>query len=240
MFCKNCGSELSQDTKFCPVCGMRQDAAPTASPQTYHEPQSAPSSRAVPKKKLSLIPILAAVLALAVAFIAFSALSGNSEKKQKQELLETYIDDDLKELEELKDQIVKKLDSTFFDPDLDLDGVAKRLKEINKLCADLTLKVLDINNSLVNDSEFAKVNGLYVAFAKKASDAVDYLITALENDDGGPEAKQEFLDLLEEADKKYSQLQKELAELAEERDVSYKENRELPFEDLIEEIENIH
>lgn len=32
MFCKNCGTQIADDSKFCPACGAQQDAAPIVNP----------------------------------------------------------------------------------------------------------------------------------------------------------------------------------------------------------------
>ena len=34
MFCKNCGKEISDGTKFCPECGATQEASTVGSPST--------------------------------------------------------------------------------------------------------------------------------------------------------------------------------------------------------------
>ena len=52
MFCKNCGKEISDDTKFCNHCGAAQDsssAQPSAQPVQPAAP--APQPGTAPKKK---------------------------------------------------------------------------------------------------------------------------------------------------------------------------------------------
>lgn len=238
--CKKCGNELAPGVKFCPVCGASQE--PGAGPQTPQRapaPQSAQTPQSTPKKKGSLLRILVPLLAVVVVFFGFSFVRSMMGQKAQQDRLSNYIQKDLAELEDMKDQIAEDLDDALW-KDEDLETGIKHLKDVKKLCADLVLKVLDVNTSLDKDSELAEVNSRYSRFAKKSSDAVDYMISALEDGNSGESTAQKAKSMLEDANEEYSEFQKKLADLAKEREVDYRQNDELPFEDALKGFENIH
>jgi uncharacterized membrane protein len=59
-YCKNCGANLSPESKFCENCGQSSDAAPTVTQESYKAPQAAtppltPSSRLGASFYLALI-----------------------------------------------------------------------------------------------------------------------------------------------------------------------------------------
>ena len=69
MFCRNCGKELPENTRFCNHCGAAQDSAPA---------QPVPAT----KKKTLTIAIVAAVAVIAVVlgvFVIAPALSGDTK-----------------------------------------------------------------------------------------------------------------------------------------------------------------
>lgn len=79
MFCKNCGTQLPDDSKFCVNCGAQIEAAvqpaeaPVAEPPAYEpqpvfaQPQFEAPVVAPKKKKIWLIPVIAIVVVVAVA-----------------------------------------------------------------------------------------------------------------------------------------------------------------------------
>ena len=84
MFCKNCGKEISDDTKFCNHCGAAQDsssAQPSAQPVQPAAP--APQPGTAPKKNPITLVIIAAVVIVAIVlgmFVIAPAMSGNKEQ----------------------------------------------------------------------------------------------------------------------------------------------------------------
>lgn len=85
MFCRNCGSQLPDDTKFCSHCGAAQDNAAAAAPAQPVQPaqpavQYQPSPAAAPKKNplVSILAVMAVVAAILLgALVIAPALSGN-------------------------------------------------------------------------------------------------------------------------------------------------------------------
>ena len=53
MFCKNCGSELSDSAKFCTKCGTKVEAKPTP---VVEEPKEKVKEKVVYKEKVLDIP----------------------------------------------------------------------------------------------------------------------------------------------------------------------------------------
>lgn len=80
MFCKNCGKEISEDTRFCPGCGAEQGTAVKTQRAVSVEPMTnAVAPVATPKKKLSkgaVIGIIAA--AVIVGFVVLFVLPGGN------------------------------------------------------------------------------------------------------------------------------------------------------------------
>lgn len=94
MFCRNCGKEIPNDTKFCNHCGAAQDstsASPSAQPAqpTQSNPQyQAPLPPTAPKKNPMMLIIIAAVVVVAVVigmFVIAPAISGNKGQTQNHE-----------------------------------------------------------------------------------------------------------------------------------------------------------
>lgn len=69
MFCKNCGSEIQEETNFCPKCGTKVENTPQENAALSNTAISTPIETAKRRKKTWLIPcmiLLAALAALAV------------------------------------------------------------------------------------------------------------------------------------------------------------------------------
>ena len=59
MFCKNCGKELTNDTKFCNICGTPVEAVPTTEESTvYIPPVPQPAATSAPQGTTITIPPL--------------------------------------------------------------------------------------------------------------------------------------------------------------------------------------
>jgi len=68
MFCKNCGQQLPDDTKFCPECGTATDLAPQ---NAYYHTQAVYVKPTIPGKGLG---IAAMILGIIGVFASFSSL----------------------------------------------------------------------------------------------------------------------------------------------------------------------
>ena len=90
MYCSNCGTQMSDDSLFCPNCGARRDDAPEPSsvfPEQNETPDPvfAPEPTAL-KKKLSkgaLIGIIAGAAAVVVAAVLLIVLLGGGSSSWK-------------------------------------------------------------------------------------------------------------------------------------------------------------
>lgn len=67
MFCRNCGTQLPDNTKFCNHCGAAQDNSPTQNYQSAQPVHTASRPAGAPKKKSNRIII--AIIVIAVAFV---------------------------------------------------------------------------------------------------------------------------------------------------------------------------
>lgn len=72
-FCGNCGSQINDGTKFCPVCGAVQGAAASGQQQ-----QTAPAQPAGPRTDEEKYRYLAALSYLNVIFMILGLLVGNA------------------------------------------------------------------------------------------------------------------------------------------------------------------
>ena len=83
MFCKNCGNQMKENTKFCENCGTNIETEPVAPVQTapaYASAQASPNTNAtMPKKKkkgkVILILAIVVVLVLGVAMLLNGEIS---------------------------------------------------------------------------------------------------------------------------------------------------------------------
>jgi hypothetical protein len=79
MICKNCGSQLSEGTKFCESCGTPAESNFTAEEQFSQPMQGAVVDTAVPKKKSKKKFIIIGVI-VAVVLILIIAIAGSSSE----------------------------------------------------------------------------------------------------------------------------------------------------------------
>lgn len=80
MFCKQCGKEISDDTRFCPGCGTDQGGA--APVQNVVQQPVNGMNQPQPKKKLSTGKIVA-IVAAAVAVVVIIAALGSADDNEK-------------------------------------------------------------------------------------------------------------------------------------------------------------
>ena len=89
MFCKNCGTQISETTRFCPKCGTAATPPPSVtSPNSSFSSQQSSSfsttaqstAAKIKKNPIQLILIVAGVLVLLIIVIAFCNRSKNGMK----------------------------------------------------------------------------------------------------------------------------------------------------------------
>ena len=89
MFCKNCGAQISETTRFCPKCGTAATPPPSVtSPNSSFSSQQSSSfsttaqstAAKIKKNPIQLILIVAGVLVLLIIVIAFCNRSKNGMK----------------------------------------------------------------------------------------------------------------------------------------------------------------
>ena len=130
--CSKCGAELQEDQNFCPKCGTPY--APEVA-QAVVQPSSVPVVENAPKKSVwkVLIPILAAVLAVAVGLAVFIVIGGNNKQRKKKEAAqEIYklLDEASQKAEEYGSDIYTAWNTGINDADdsgFDLSSLAKPL-----------------------------------------------------------------------------------------------------------------
>lgn len=159
MKCNNCGSEISDDSKFCPICGCEIET-----------PKSDSKINKLSKKSIISISIIA------ILFILIFSIQSNSTNKKVEAFaskLDDYEDmfsqynmyDEMKYYEELmaegrgivKDKDIKKINGFL----TKLDKLDKDISERNKSELELFLKELgekDISRAL--DEEIEEINSL--------------------------------------------------------------------------------
>lgn len=81
MFCKNCGKEISEGTRFCPGCGAEQNSAPVENnaPVNVEQP-TVNLTQPQPKKKLStgiIVGIVVAVIVVVVIAVSMGSRDDN-------------------------------------------------------------------------------------------------------------------------------------------------------------------
>ena len=108
MFCKNCGNQISESSKFCPVCGSAVQAVADAS-ATFDENASesftaprTPATPAPPRKNgkiIAIISIIAALVIAAIVTVVLLIFNSNTQPSNNGH--------DTKESEETKDYIAE-------------------------------------------------------------------------------------------------------------------------------------
>lgn len=87
-FCANCGSKLDDDARFCPVCGMKQDAVGVSMNMGY-EPSSIPQQKNLNKKKIAGIAV-GAVAALAIIGGGVTTIVRKNKANKPQAIMEAF------------------------------------------------------------------------------------------------------------------------------------------------------
>lgn len=87
-FCTNCGSKLDDDARFCPVCGMKQDAVGVSMNMGY-EPGSIPQQKNLNKKKIAGIAV-GAVAALAIIGGGVTTIVRKNKANKPQAIMEAF------------------------------------------------------------------------------------------------------------------------------------------------------
>jgi hypothetical protein len=80
-YCKNCGTNLSPESKFCENCGKTVDAAPTITQESYKTPQTATPSL-TPTSRLGAafwLGLIGAVFGLLIGAIMMAMASYQSD-----------------------------------------------------------------------------------------------------------------------------------------------------------------
>ncbi|MBQ7801334.1 MAG: zinc ribbon domain-containing protein [Oscillospiraceae bacterium] len=77
MFCKNCGNQIPDGTRFCDKCGAPQETAQNAAPQ-YQPPVQNAAPQAAPKKSNTAVIVVAAVAVIAVVALVLVLVLGGS------------------------------------------------------------------------------------------------------------------------------------------------------------------
>lgn len=82
MFCKNCGKEIADGTKFCPACGAGQAiAAQTQQAVSSEQSVNTVVPQVASKKKLSKGAVIGIIAAVIVGFVVLFCLPGDDNEK---------------------------------------------------------------------------------------------------------------------------------------------------------------
>lgn len=122
MFCKNCGAQISETTRFCPKCGTAATPPPSVtSPNSSFSSQQSSSfsttaqstAAKIKKNPIQLILIVAGVLVLLIIVIAFCNRSKNGMKSSSEAagayLVAAYHEDVDDILDLVPDKVLKQI-----------------------------------------------------------------------------------------------------------------------------------
>jgi uncharacterized membrane protein YvbJ len=122
MFCKNCGAQISETTRFCPKCGTAATPPPSVtSPNSSFSSQQSSSfsttaqstAAKIKKNPIQLVLIVAGILVLLIIVIAFCNRSKNgmkSSSKAAGAYLVAVYDEDVNDILDLvPDEIIKQI-----------------------------------------------------------------------------------------------------------------------------------
>ncbi len=82
MFCKNCGTQLADDVKFCPSCGT-DNSAEASAPEAATEPVVENVALQTPPKSILPLGIIGFLLTFGPAFLIGFILTSIANKKGK-------------------------------------------------------------------------------------------------------------------------------------------------------------
>lgn len=159
MFCTKCGSQVPEGAKFCIICGAPTDpGVPAASAQTtiYADPPPAPIAQPVSKsqyfwkagpkatKVINIVSILVGLLCILVLLLAVNkSLNGSIFDLPILAIAETVEDLDIRETEEILEDMVDDLENLDEDDERDLSRFEDKY--------DIDLEYLDIEYGISPD-----------------------------------------------------------------------------------------
>ena len=142
MFCKKCGSQIPDNSAFCPECGAAVSAA-QAEPKAAEQPSNAPEARAAKPamnkhRLIGIIAVGAAALGVIIIFVAILAGGGKDWKKVLKKEMKCIMTGDSESLAELIPDKMYEAIADYYDVD------AEELKEYF-----MDLEIFDDDDTLV-------------------------------------------------------------------------------------------
>ncbi len=127
MFCKKCGSQIPDNSAFCPECGAAVSAA-QAEPEAAEQPSNAPEAPAAKPamnkhRLIGIIAVGAAALGVIIIFVAILAGGGKDWKKVLKKEMKCIMTGDSESLAELIPDKMYEAIADYYDVD------AEELKE---------------------------------------------------------------------------------------------------------------
>ena len=142
MFCKKCGSQIPDNSAFCPECGAAVSAAqaePKAAEQPSNAPEAPAAKPAMNKHRLiGIIAVGAAALGVIIIFVAILAGGGKDWKKVLKKEMKCIMTGDSESLAELIPDKMYEAIADYYDVD------AEELKEYF-----MDLEIFDDDDTLV-------------------------------------------------------------------------------------------
>ena len=142
MFCKKCGSQIPDNSAFCPECGAAVSAAqaePKAAEQPSNAPEAPAAKPAMNKHRLiGIIAFGAAALGVIIIFVAILAGGGKDWKKVLKKEMKCIMTGDSESLAELIPDKMYEAIADYYDVD------AEELKEYF-----MDLEIFDDDDTLV-------------------------------------------------------------------------------------------
>lgn len=142
MFCKKCGSQIPDNSAFCPECGAAVSAA-QAEPEAAEQPSNAPEAPAAKPamnkhRLIGIIAVGAAALGVIIIFVAILAGGGKDWKKVLKKEMKCIMTGDPESLAELIPDKMYEAIADYYDVD------AEELKEYF-----MDLEIFDDDDTLV-------------------------------------------------------------------------------------------
>lgn len=142
MFCKKCGSQIPDNSAFCPECGAAVSAA-QAEPEAAEQPSNAPEAPAAKPamnkhRLIGIIAFGAAALGVIIIFVAILAGGGKDWKKVLKKEMKCIMTGDSESLAELIPDKMYEAIADYYDVD------AEELKEYF-----MDLEIFDDDDTLV-------------------------------------------------------------------------------------------
>lgn len=142
MFCKKCGSQIPDNSAFCPECGAAVSAA-QAEPEAAEQPSNAPEAPAAKPamnkhRLIGIIAVGAAALGVIIIFVAILAGGGKGWEKVLKKEMKCIMTGDSESLAELIPDKMYEAIADYYDVD------AEELKEYF-----MDLEIFDDDDTLV-------------------------------------------------------------------------------------------